>query len=165
MISLAISAWSATGWVYDKPRDKCMITHGIRACSATWSVHYLQCDHCMHTHVISVWSASRSVHDQPRDQCMISHMVGTDGVILWRCLDSMDMNLGKLREMVRDREAWCAAVHGVTKSGTRLGDWTTTIKIQSEVEQRFLLALCVSQDSSPTGCASSATDDVCFSCV
>ena len=31
---------------------------------------------------------------------------------------AMDMNLGKLREMVRDREAWCAAVHGVTKSQT-----------------------------------------------
>ena len=30
--------------------------------------------------------------------------------------DSLDMNLGKLREMVRDREAWHAAVHGVTKS-------------------------------------------------
>ena len=33
--------------------------------------------------------------------------------------DAMDMNLGKLQEIVRDREAWCAAVHGVTKSRTR----------------------------------------------
>ena len=32
--------------------------------------------------------------------------------------DSMDVNLGKLREMVRDREAWCAAVHGIAKSQT-----------------------------------------------
>ena len=36
--------------------------------------------------------------------------------------DAMDMNLGKLREMVRDREAWQAAVHGVAKSRTGLGD-------------------------------------------
>ena len=36
--------------------------------------------------------------------------------------DAMDMNLGKLQEMVGDREAWCAAVHGVTKSQTQLGD-------------------------------------------
>ena len=36
--------------------------------------------------------------------------------------DAMDMNLGKLREMARDREAWCAAVHGVAKSWTRLSD-------------------------------------------
>ena len=35
---------------------------------------------------------------------------------------AMNMNLGKLREMVRDREAWHAAVHGVAKSQTRLGD-------------------------------------------
>ena len=38
--------------------------------------------------------------------------------------DSMDMSLGELQEMVMDREAWRAAIHGVTKSQIRLSDWT-----------------------------------------
>ena len=48
-------------------------------------------------------------------------------------------NLGRLQEMVRDREAWRAAVHGVAKSWTRLSDWTTTtalkkmLKLGSEI--------------------------------
>ena len=41
--------------------------------------------------------------------------------------DSMDMSFSKLQEMVKDREAWRAAVHGVTKSWTQLSNWTTTL--------------------------------------
>ena len=47
--------------------------------------------------------------------------------------DSMDMGLGELRELVMDREAWRAAVHGVTKSWTRLSD-STELKIKTSAK-------------------------------
>ena len=47
--------------------------------------------------------------------------------------DSMDMNLSNIRELVMDREAWCVAVHGVSKSQTWLSDWS-----ELNIQWRFL---------------------------
>ena len=53
-----------------------------------------------------------------------------DGII-----DSMDMSLSKLHEIVKDREAWHAAVHGVTKSWTQLSERTTTTVLLKKVRR------------------------------
>ena len=67
-------------------------------------------------------------------------MSGLDGIT-----DAMDMNLDKLQETVRDREAWHGAVHGLAKSQTQLSNLTTTIILSRNI--MYLISWCIFQFS------------------
>ena len=57
--------------------------------------------------------------------------------------DSMGMSLSKLRELVMDREAWRAAIHGVAKSRTRLSNLTELKRVSYKKQYEFMLGLFV----------------------
>ena len=69
--------------------------------------------------------------------------------------DSMDMSLGKLQELVMDREAWHAPVHGITKSQTRLSEWT---ELNSPRKGEMLILSCSESRGSLLGCTSLLTE-------
>ena len=99
---------------------RCWFILAVTFCKSTFSSLYF--DYTAYQMEIIIWSGKTPMLGQIEGKSRRRHqrMRWLESII-----HSVDLNLSKLWEIVKDREAWHAAVHGVTKIWTQLSDWTT----------------------------------------